>query len=113
MQAWPLDIFGSVAISLHRQFSPFRKSCRPDVTKRLTVHYNYSTPKFDHVSPVLHTLHWLPVEQRIEYNLLLLAFKSVNNDGPSYLSDLLNSTFLLDSFALPLTPVSFAFLHSV
>ena len=46
------------------------------------------TPKFDHVSPVLHTLHWLPVEQRIGYKLLLLAFKSVNNDGPSYLSDL-------------------------
>ena len=40
------------------------------------------------ISPVLHTLHWLPVEQRIEYRLLLLAFKSVNNDGPSYLSDL-------------------------
>ena len=40
-------------------------------------------------SPVLHTLHWLPVEQRIEYKLLLLAFKSVHNDGPSYLSDLL------------------------
>ena len=47
------------------------------------------TPKFDHISPILHTLHLLPVEQRIEYKLLLLAFKSVNNDGPSYLSDLL------------------------
>ena len=35
------------------------------------------------------TLHWLPVEQRIEHKLLLLAFKSVNNDGPAYLSDLL------------------------
>ena len=47
------------------------------------------TPKSDHISPVLHTLYWLPVEQRIEYKLLLLAFKSVNDDGPSYLSDLL------------------------
>ena len=44
---------------------------------------------FFYISPVLHTLHWLPVEQRIKYKLLLLAFKSVNNDGPSYLSDLL------------------------
>ena len=43
------------------------------------------TPKSDHISPVFHTLHWLPVEQRIEYKLLLLAFKSVNNDGRSYL----------------------------
>ena len=47
------------------------------------------TPKFDHISPVDHTFHWLPVEQRIEYKLLLFAFKSVNNDGPLYLSDLL------------------------
>ena len=45
------------------------------------------TPKSDHTSPVLHTLQWLPVEQRIEYKLLLLAFKSVSNDDSSYLSD--------------------------
>ena len=43
----------------------------------------------DHTSPVLHTLHWLPVEQRIQHNLLLLAFNSVNNDRLSYPSDLL------------------------
>ena len=43
------------------------------------------TPKFDHISPVLHTLHWLPVEQRTEYKWILLAFKSVNNEGPPYL----------------------------
>ena len=47
------------------------------------------TPKSDHTSPVHHTLHWLPVDQRIEYKLLLRAFKSVNNDGPACLSDLL------------------------
>ena len=47
------------------------------------------TPKSDHISPVLHILHWLPVDQRIDYKLLLLAFRCVNNDGPSYLSDLL------------------------
>ena len=33
-------------------------------------------------------VHWLPVEQKIEYKLLLPAFKSVNN-CLSYLSDLL------------------------
>ena len=43
--------------------------------------------KSDYISPVLQTLHWLPVKQRIEYKLLLLAFESVNNDGPSYLID--------------------------
>ena len=47
------------------------------------------TPKSDHISPVLHILHWLPVDQRIDYKLLLIAFESVNNNSPSYLSDLL------------------------
>ena len=47
------------------------------------------TPNSDHISPVLHILRWLPVEERIEFKLLLLAFKSVNNVGPSYLFDLL------------------------
>ena len=43
------------------------------------------TPKSDYVSPVLHRF---PAEQRIQYKLLLPAFKSVNNEVPSYLSNL-------------------------
>ena len=70
-------------------------------------------PKTDHISPVLHTLHWHPGEQKIELKLLLL---------PSYLYTTMirhicltswSSTFFHDSFALSLTPVFFAFLHSV
>ena len=47
------------------------------------------TLKSNRISLVLHTLHWLPVRQRVEYKLLFLAFKFVINDGPAYLSDLL------------------------
>ncbi len=45
--------------------------------------------KFDHVTPILKSLHWLPVHHRIEFNILLFVFKSINNLAPSYLSDLL------------------------
>ena len=45
--------------------------------------------KFAHMSPILRSLHWLPVEKRIQYKILLLTFKVLNNLGPSYLSDLL------------------------
>ena len=34
--------------------------------------------KFDHITPVLKDLHWLPVEQRIEYKVLLLTYKAVH-----------------------------------
>ncbi len=43
--------------------------------------------KFDHVTPILKSLHWLPVHLRIELKILLYVFKSINNLAPSYLSD--------------------------
>ena len=42
-------------------------------------------PKYDHISPVLHRLHWLPVKFRIIYKVLLLTFKALNGLAPSYL----------------------------
>ena len=44
--------------------------------------------KFDHISPVLESLHWLPVDYRIEFKVLCLACKSLHGLAPSYLADL-------------------------
>ena len=43
--------------------------------------------KHDHVTPLLKELHWLPVEQRIIFKILLLTFKALNNLCPSYIRD--------------------------
>ena len=48
------------------------------------------TGKSEHITPVLYGLHWLPVEQRIIYKLLVLTFKALNDLSPKYLSDLIN-----------------------
>jgi len=49
------------------------------------------TRKFDHISPVLRALHWLPVRQRIVYKILLLVYKIVNNiSPPDYLVSLVS-----------------------
>ena len=45
------------------------------------------TRKFDHISPILKELHWLPIKQRIKYKIILLVFKSLNKLAPPYLSD--------------------------
>ena len=45
--------------------------------------------KRDHVTPTLRELHWLPVEQRILFKVMLLTFKALNNKGPAYLKELL------------------------
>ena len=49
-----------------------------------------SSPRHVHITPILRDLHWLPVEQRVKYKLLLLVYKCLTNQGPSYLSDLLD-----------------------
>ena len=46
-------------------------------------------PRAAHVCPVLKELHWLPVEQRIAFKVLLLTFKALNNLAPPYLSQLI------------------------
>ena len=43
--------------------------------------------KFDHVSPLLRSLHWLPVADRVEYKLNTLCYKSIHQTAPSYLCD--------------------------
>ncbi|XP_047193774.1 uncharacterized protein LOC118286550 [Scophthalmus maximus] len=51
------------------------------------------TRKRDHISPVLESLHWLPVKFRIEFKILLLTYKALNNQAPSYLTELLVSYY--------------------
>ena len=44
----------------------------------------------DHIKPVLVKLHWLPVEQRIQYKLLIQVYKALNGLAPEYIADLLH-----------------------
>jgi hypothetical protein len=47
------------------------------------------TKKYDHITPVLSSLHWLPVHERIQYKILILTFKALNGMAPAYLTELL------------------------
>lgn len=41
--------------------------------------------KYDHITPVLKDLHWLPVKQRIIYKICVICFKCLNEMAPYYL----------------------------
>ena len=43
------------------------------------------TRRRDHITPVLFSLHWLPVRRRIKFKLLLLVFRAVPRLCPVYL----------------------------
>ena len=42
------------------------------------------------MSSILASLHWIPVKFRIDFKVLLLAFKALNGLAPPYLSDCLD-----------------------
>ena len=47
------------------------------------------TRPWQHITPTLKQLHWLPIKHRINYKLLLQTYKCQNNLAPQYLSGLL------------------------
>ena len=64
------------------------------------------TRKHEHITPVLMSLHWLPIAQRMDYKILMFTYKALHGLAPQYLTDLLqvsnnqrtlrsNSKFLL------------------
>lgn len=46
------------------------------------------TRKYDHITPVLVKLHWLPIKQRIQYKLILQFFKALHGTSPFYIQEL-------------------------
>ena len=46
-------------------------------------------PKSSHITPILRSLHWLKITERIEYKLLSLTYKVFTTTRPSYLHNLI------------------------
>ena len=46
--------------------------------------------RFDHITPVLVDLHWLPVKFRIDFKILLITYKAIHGLAPEYILDLIS-----------------------
>jgi len=59
-----------------------------NVAQRIILHKR----KFDRITAdVRDQLHWLPVQQRIEYKVCVLVYKCLHQAAPTYLSELCTS----------------------
>jgi len=62
----------------------------------------------DNITPVLKTLHWLPIKLRINYKILTITWKCLNGEGPDYLREVLtplnHSRSLRSNNAMQLVP---------
>jgi len=47
----------------------------------------FSVRRSEHTAALLHELHWLKDPERIQYQLCVLAFRSLHDLSPSYLSE--------------------------
>ena len=47
----------------------------------------FNLRKYDHITPALVTLHWLPVKYRIEFKTLLIVFKGLHDKAPTYIQE--------------------------
>ena len=50
--------------------------------------------RFDHITPILFKLHWLPLGYRIHFKILLLVYKCLNGLAPSYIPRTQLKTYL-------------------
>jgi len=56
----------------------------------------FSSRKYDHVTPLLHELHWLRMKQRIEYKLAVLVYRCLHGLALPYLASDLQHVADLD-----------------
>jgi Reverse transcriptase (RNA-dependent DNA polymerase)/Endonuclease-reverse transcriptase len=47
-------------------------------------------PKFSHVTPLLKSLHWLKIKQRIQYKILSITYKSLKYNQPLSINNLIS-----------------------
>lgn len=50
----------------------------------------FNLKKSDHLTIHLMELHWLKIEERIDFKVLLIVYKALNGLAPCYLADLLS-----------------------
>ena len=60
--------------------------------------------KYDHITPILFDLQWLPVSERIKFKIILLTHKALHQQSPIYTQDLIRRYSTSRTF-----PLSYAF----
>ncbi len=82
-----VDSWNSVTanqIEAFQQLTKERKCCHSQSDFLMYLFGSYLN-----ITPVLRSLHWLPVTFRIDFKVLLLVYKSLNGLGPKYIADML------------------------
>lgn len=58
------------------------------------------TKERDHISPILASLHWLPIKFRVDFKILVFTYKALHNSAPINVSKLIRS-YSLQTIKVP------------
>ena len=75
--------------SLERAYIWTCSLCSLELVLHATARAISKTSKFLHITPILKSLHWLKINQRIHYKILSLTYKTLQSNQPTYLYSLL------------------------
>ena len=65
-----------------------------NVTARLLT----SIKKFDHITPTLKSRHWIRLEKRFNFKVLLLVYRVLHDQAPEYIRDILQERTNVQTF---------------
>ena len=80
-----LDYCNSLLSGINQKISLSRLQLVQNSAAKLLTGFN----RRQHVTPILASLHWLPVCLRIDLKILLITFKASSGVAPSYITDIL------------------------
>ena len=70
-------------------YAPSRKTCFIYLYKYF-IYILFIYFIFHHITPILKSLYWLNMNERIQYKVLSLTYKTLNSSRPAYLHSLVN-----------------------
>jgi len=85
----PLFILNLITVTLYHNHPNYQLNRLQQIQNSL-ARAIVKAPKSSHISPILRCLHWLKVNERIEYKLLSLTYKVLTTSQPSYLNYLIS-----------------------
>ena len=86
----PLSILNLTTATLFYHNLPNSQLHRLQLIQNSLTRTVFNTPKTCHITPLLASLHWLKIKERIEYKLLSLTYKILTTSQATYLHNLVS-----------------------